>query len=927
MKNSFRNNQHLPPDQEAIRARCFHPTGTFVEFAREEIEQSIPARFEDQVRKHSQRLAIKTNDREFTYDELNRFANQIAHAILARRGQGQEQVAIICRRGAGEIAATIAALKAGKTYVPLDPADPSERNGHILGDAQISLIITDDENSALARELAPTMTIINIDTNDSTRSCDNPGLRISPDHLCYLMYTSGSTGEPKGVVQTHRNILYKTTGWINVVHISPEDRLSLLRSLNVSGSIRDLFGGLLCGAAVFPFDLKKEGLIHLASWLGDEKITVYNSAVSLFRNFGATLTGSENFSTVRLIKLSGEPVYKNDVEIYKNFFPRDSLCVNMLASAEVGSTRIYFIDKETAISEKIVPIGYPMEGCDVLLLDSHGNSVGIEQIGEIAVRSHYLSPGYWRRPDLTAAAFLADPEGGDARIFRTGDLGFMLADGCLLHRGRKDSHVKIRGYSVELGEVEAALIELDGVKQATVTAKEVTPGNQLLVGYIVSARGSALTVNAIRTSLAKKLPDFMVPSAFVFLTSFPLIGPGKVDYRALPLPSRDRPELQTPFVAARSEAEKDLVRMWCEVLSLDRIGVQDNFFDLGGQSMLAARLFAEIDKTYGRLLPLPVIYQAPTIEQMARLLKPQELSASQFAIWSLYPSPVVPFQSTGSNPPLFWLNWGPWDFRLQRYLGSDQPVYGLQHQSQDGHRARYTSMAEMANYYIKEIRTVQAKGPYFIGGLCIGGMIAYEIAQQLREQNEEVPLLVLIDPARSRSRETVSAINNEPNVPSPINWLRDNLHRHLRELAPLGTQEQLSYALVRVEGRIKGMRDKVGWIGRRILCEFLGRALPPSLRTAYIVSIYKRANQAYVPTVYRGRAVIFKTQGRYHSGSTGWENLVAGGLEIEELDTDHNGVFSEPYVQTLAEKLKSRLSDAQMRATKNKKSLLLSSVA
>src|SRR5262245_23765080 len=276
----------------------------------------------------------------------------------------------------------------------------------------------------------------------------------------------------------------------------------------------------------------------------------------------------------------------------------------MLASAEVGSTRIYFINKKTPIHESSVPIGYPMEGCDVLLVGPDGSSLGIDQVGEIAVRSRYLSPGYWRRPDLTAAAFLPDPEGSDARIFRTGDLGCILADGCLVHRGRKDSHVKIRGFSVELGEVEAALSQLDEVKQAAVTVKEVTPGNQILVGYVVRREPSTLTVNAIRTALAARLPDFMVPSVFVFLTSFPLTGPGKVDYRALPAPNRARPDLQTPFVPAQTDVEVELVRMWCEVLSLDQVGVQDNFFDLGGQSLLAARLFAEIDKTFGRPLPL-----------------------------------------------------------------------------------------------------------------------------------------------------------------------------------------------------------------------------------------------------------------------------------------------------------------------------------
>ena len=622
MPTSFSDVVGLPPEQQALRARCFHPVEPFIEFRQEEIEQSIPDRFEDQVRKHSRRLAIITKERDFTYDELNRAANRMAHAVLAVRGERQEQVALLCQHGAVAIAATLAVLKAGKTYVPVDPAVPMARNRYILSDAQVELILTDDENIALARDLAAKdVAVINIDVLAPTHSSENPGLDIAPDRLSYLMYTSGSTGEPKGVVQNHRNVLYKTMGWVNVVHISPGDRLSLLRSLNVSGSIRDLFGGLLCGAAVVPFDVKTEGLAHLASWLVDEKITIYNSVVTLFRNFGATLSGAENFSSVRLIKLSGEPVYKGDVEIYKKYFPKDSLVINMLASAEVGSTRIYFMDKETLIHDNAVPIGYPMEGCDVLLLDSDGSALGFDRIGEIAVRSRYLSPGYWRRPDLTEAAFLADPEGGDARIYRTGDLGCMLSDGCLVHRGRKDSHVKIRGYSVELAEIEAALRELDGVKQAVVTTKEHALGNQVVVAYVVANRESTFTASAIRMALAAKLPDYMIPSAFVFLDSLPLVGPGKIDIRALPDPGRGRPELDTPFAFPRTPVEEHIAKIWAQILDVDQVGIHDRFLELGGDSLLASRVVCRVIDVFLIEVPLRTLFDTPTVADMAAVVQ------------------------------------------------------------------------------------------------------------------------------------------------------------------------------------------------------------------------------------------------------------------------------------------------------------------
>ena len=615
---SFSDVVSLPAQQEALRARCYHPTEPFLEFPREEIEQSIAARFEDQVRKHSHRLAVKSGETKLTYDELNQAANRAAHAILSELGEGQEQVALLCGQSTQGMAGMLGVLKAGKIYVPLDPAAPKSRNEFVLSDAQVSLIVADDENISLARSTAPAnVAVIHLDTFRSNLPSDNPHLHIPPDRLSYLMYTSGSTGEPKGVAQNHRNVLSKVMGWVNVVHISPGDRLSMLRAFHVSGSIRDLFGGLLCGAAVLPYDVKREGFSHLASWLVDEKITIYNSVVTLFRSFGATLKGSEDFSTIRLIKLSGEPVYKRDVDIFKKYFADSCLLVNMLAMAEVGSARVYFMGRETPIVESLVPIGYPLEDCEVRLLDADGNAAGLNQVGEIAIKSRYLSPGYWRRTDLTEAAFLPDPQGGDSRIFRTGDLGSMLSDGCLVHRGRKDSHVKIRGYSVEVVEVQAALIELDGVQAAVVTTRENSHGEQILVAYVVPGGQAALDASFLRKTLAARLPDYMVPSVFVFLESLPLAGPGKIDLRALPTVGRERPDVETPFAFPRTPVEKYLTKVWAQLLDLDQVGIHDDFLELGGDSLLASRLICQVRDVLHVEVPIRSLFETPTVAEIA----------------------------------------------------------------------------------------------------------------------------------------------------------------------------------------------------------------------------------------------------------------------------------------------------------------------
>jgi aspartate racemase len=329
--------------------------------------------------------------------------------------------------------------------------------------------------------------------------------------------------------------------------------------------------------------------------------------------------------------------------------------------------------------------------------------------------------------------------------------------------------------------------------------------------------------------------------------------------------------------------------------------------------MLTARLFAEIEKTIGRNLPLATIYQTPTIEQLAGILRQEEWSESQFSLWSTYPSSVVPFQPNGSRPPLFWFNWGPWDFRLPRYLGSDQPVYGLQHQSQDGRRARHTSIEKMAAHYIKEMRAVRVQGPYFLGGLCIGGMVTFEMARQLQTQGEDVALLVLLDPdpTNPRSDQLSSGDISLPSLTSHLTRFRNKVSRHIRELAPLGPREKLSYAIVRVKNRIMELQGKISWFARKVSCEAFGRPLPLALRPHYLATIYQRAARVYVPKLYRGRVILFKTQGRYRDGELGWGKHIAKRLEIQELDTDHDNVFKEPYVQIFAEKLKARISETE----------------
>jgi amino acid adenylation domain-containing protein len=608
---------NIPEEQNAIRARCFHPSGAFIAFEKEDVEQSLPRRFEKIVEMYSERIAVKTKDGILTYEVLNRTANRIAWAILERRGKREEPIALLFEQGASAIIAILAVLKAGRIYVPLDPSFPSARLAYILEDSQASLIVTNNKNFSMAQQLAQNMRqLINIDELN-TLSIENPRLSISPDTFACILYTSGSTGQPKGVVQNHRKVLYDVMQQTNVLHISAGDRLALLHSYGYSASLWEIFPALLNGAGVFPFNLKEEGPVNLVKWLAHEEITISGARSHILRHCVTALTAKEQFPNLRLIHAGGDNIYKRDVELYKKHFPSGSILVVRLGANETGTVRQYFIDKNTEIVGARVPVGYPVEGKEVMLLGDDGTQVSFNQIGEIAVKSRYLSPGYWRRPDLTRAKFLPDPNGGDERVYLTGDLGRMLPDGCLEYLGRKDFRVKIRGYTIEVAEVEAALRAMEIFKEAVVVAREGRADNKRLIAYVVVNDKPPPTTSTLRRSLAETLPAYMVPSGFVLLDALPLLPNGKIDRRALPAPSLSRPELDTPFVAPRTPIEKVLAAIWTEILGLAQLGIHDNFLDLGGNSLVATQIVSRATGKFGVEMSAPSLLAAPTVAEMA----------------------------------------------------------------------------------------------------------------------------------------------------------------------------------------------------------------------------------------------------------------------------------------------------------------------
>jgi len=588
-----------------------------VPFKKEDIEKSIPARFEKQVARYPNCPAIKTEVQTVTYSQLNRAANRVARSILTLSTGSQKSVALLFEPSVDMVVAMLGVLKAGNLWVPIDPTYPEARISYILHDAQTTLLLTNDNNIDLAQRLPGHEThLINIDRITPKIPDDNLDLAISADSLACIIYTSGSTGQPKGVVQNNRNWLHLMWNYANSVHISPEDRLALIPSYSHTAGVNTIFRALLNGAAILPYDTKVRGLSELGTWLREQEITIFNSVPTLFRHLVHLFTGDEQFPKLRLIIMGGEVLYKRDVILFKQHFPPTCMLVNTLGCTELSSYRQFFMTTETQLEGNIVPVGYEVEDRMALLLDENGNEVDVGEVGEIVVKSDYLALGYWRQPELTAQAFLSASNGSNERLYRTGDMGRLLPDGCLLHLGRKDYQIQIRGYRVEIGEIETLLRDHPYVKEAVVVALENEAQEKYLVAYLVPKLKQQLQSAALRHFLHEKLPTYMVPAAFVTLNTLPLTPNGKVDRKALPAPDGERSDLQEAYAAPRTPIEEILTEIWAELLGLKRVGIHDDFFALGGHSLLANQLVSRLEAAVGITLPLSRIFEARTVAEL-----------------------------------------------------------------------------------------------------------------------------------------------------------------------------------------------------------------------------------------------------------------------------------------------------------------------
>lgn len=715
--------------------------------------------FAEQAARTPQATALAFEGQCMSYDELERRSNQLAH-YLRSVSVGPDVVVGLCiERSLGMVVGLLGILKAGGAYLPLDPGYPQERLAYMLEDARVAVLVTQDWLVERLPKHDARLVRLNADWKEiGQQPATTPDSGAHATNLAYVIYTSGSTGKPKGVMSVHIGIVNRLLWMAEHYRLTSADRVLHKTPFSFDVSVWELLWPLISGARLV---LARPGghldPLYLASLIVQEKVTVAHFLPSMLRTF-LDLGALDRCTSLREALCGGETL---PFELVRLFLGRSRARLTNVYGPTEASIGMTFWHGSLR-PDGVVPIGRPIANAQAYVLHPVSLApVSIGIAGELYIGGVQLARGYLHRPGLTAEKFVPNPFARGERLYRTGDLVRWLADGNLEFLGRIDHQVKLDGYRIELGEVEAALLACRGVEHAVVVVRDDEPGGRRLVGYVVAKGSAPPDALELRAHLKARLPHYMVPSTFVVLDALPVTPNGKIDRNALPVPKSRSGQ----YIAPRDQSELILQRIWEKLLAVSPISINDDFFELGGRSLLAASLVAACNREFAIELPLRVLFDHPTIEALAIAIRNNAKRQSYRAL--------VPLRTAGSRRPLFCVHpAGGTAFRympLIHCLGADQPVYGLQASGLEANESLAPSLVTMAASYIDAVRVAQPHGPYQLLGWSFGGLVAYEMAHQLRSAGEQIALLALLDTPRPRpgassritETEIVAALSNQ----------------------------------------------------------------------------------------------------------------------------------------------------------------------
>ena len=870
------------PEQQQVLFDCNQTSVNFPS------ENSVHQLFEEQVQRTPDSIAVEFEEQKLTYQELNQRANQLAHDLRHRGVQTGDSVGLCLERSPEAIISILGILKAGAAYVPLDPDYPSQRLDFMIRDANLAFIVTKREFSKL---LSTDITAVYLDTDVSATNeqfCDAPLIHLTQESPAYVMFTSGSTGRPKGVVMPHRALRNLVQWQMNQEWMGPARTLQFA-SCNFDVSFQELMTTLGSGGALILIsELTRRDPVELWKLINQAKIERLFLPFVMLQQLATV--GTQGGTTLREIISAGESLQLSP-EI-RQLFQRLEGCRlhNHYGPTESHVVTSHVLDCDIDNWPNEAPIGKPIANTQIYLLDQQQQPVPIGVSGELYIGGECLANGYLNQPELTAERFISNPYSNepDSRLYRTGDLCRRLPGGTLEFMGRCDDQIKLRGFRVELGEIESALLAHPDVAQAVVVVRDNQADDQRLIAYCVPHESTTLEISSIKRELKDLLPDYMLPSAFVELETFPLTNTGKLDRRALPVPDDSRPELDVGYVAATTEQQKQLVEIWQELLKLEQIGIHDNFFELGGHSLLAMRLLAIVDRRLSITYSLKDFFQNPTIDGLIQTsdkpiaVAPELLSIHQPAKRDSNATPLV------VAPNLFghineWISFFS-EFQL------DRPVYGLQLAGHAPYWTENPSIEEIATRMIDALDDRIMEQPIHFLGHSFGAYLAYEMAQQLERRGKKPASVILID-ARPftqhpswRFRDFLSIASNAPF------WL-------VNELRVYGAGDLMQ----RFQRRLKSKRTSSDATDNPAssLEQYAVRAMQQMFNLSDFSSLYQdRLVQSYLafiayqmqPT--NNHVIYLKSRVRNlihrHSHNGNWDNLVnPGSLDVFTIPGDH----------------------------------------
>jgi amino acid adenylation domain-containing protein len=859
----------------------------------------------EQAQRTPDTAAVLCAGEQLSYAQLEARSNRLARCLRGF-GVGPEVVVAICAERSVElVVAVLAVLKAGGAYAPVDPTYPAERVAFMLADSDASVLLTQKRLLAGLPDHGARAICLDTDRELIDSHDDSP---LAPsatlDALAYVIYTSGSTGRPKGVAMAHRPLANLIAWQLHALSAPTAARTLQFASLSFDVAFQEIFSTWCSGGTLVLLDEAErrdpEALLRFISKQQIERLFV--PFVALHGLCEAAVHLGATIPSLREVITAGEQVRATDA--LRGFFATHPDCtfVNHYGPTEGHVVSSYTLTGPPAQWPALPPIGRPIAGARLYLLDRHDQPVPIGVPGELHIGGASLARGYLGRPELTAERFVPDPfsETPQALMYRTGDLARHMPDGEIEYLGRSDQQLKIRGFRVEPGEIEAALREHAGVDEALVIGREDEAGELRLVAYMVGQDSSA-SAGELREHLGRTLPEYMIPSAFEYLDAFPLTPNGKLDRSRLalaPLGGLDRePERTLP----RTNTERRLAAIWSRLLEIEEIGVEENFFELGGHSLMAVRLFAEIERRLGVRLPLSALFETATIAGLAELAERER--SGEAVDWSA----LIEMSPGEGQTPLFLVSFAGGDvlpYRdLVENLDPGLPVLGLPAPGVDRRTPPLASVEELAAHYVEQVRAVQPHGPYRLGGFCFSGLVAYEMARLLLADGAELELLAMIDAYPYRPPRTRGVIEHE----------RVKLR---------------AFRAADLRGKAKWLPGRVGGLGRRIrrdayfkfgprlydLAESRGlQHLIPRRPLNLVLVASNLARERYVPRPLDVHVEFYRAQKAAGAHATPWDGLAGRGVSLRQIvapDIDHDGMLHEPHVRLLAMEFERSLKQA-----------------